>query len=464
MFNNVALDVVIGLVFIYLLYSLLATILQEFISRAFNLRARMLQKSLRKMLEDDGHVANPSAWTAFWKRLTILAFFYDIAVAVTRFFNPKWDNEKLIKKFYAHPSVRHLGEDNTSSKPAYLHSETFSQTIIQLLRGKTYDGRTENESELIRQALADNTLQIKKGTLQQMKALFYDARQDSFAFKEKLENWFDEMQNRVSGWYKKQVQVILLITGLWVAYLFNVDTIAIYRILVTNKDARKDLVQMAIQDRDKYGALIKQTDSVNDSLLKKTYQMVADDADKTNNILGLGKPWIDSVDMYKEDTAAGSLTIRRIANLSAMGDSLKTIIAKLDNQIKDSADKKDAIKKEDLLKRKTFSDSLLTGTTKTSQALIQQKQLLKERYEYIKTEMDNHNFKYSPNQTGGTTTFVGWLLTALAISLGAPFWFDLLNKFVQIRGTGPKPPPNSTADNTGTTVSTKTADGKTIRG
>jgi hypothetical protein len=29
----------------------------------------------------------------------------------------------------------------------------------------------------------------------------------------------------------------------------------------------------------------------------------------------------------------------------------------------------------------------------------------------------------------------GWLLTALAASLGAPFWFDLLNKFVMLRST-----------------------------
>jgi len=27
----------------------------------------------------------------------------------------------------------------------------------------------------------------------------------------------------------------------------------------------------------------------------------------------------------------------------------------------------------------------------------------------------------------------GWLLTILAVSLGAPFWFDLLNKFIVIR-------------------------------
>jgi len=30
---------------------------------------------------------------------------------------------------------------------------------------------------------------------------------------------------------------------------------------------------------------------------------------------------------------------------------------------------------------------------------------------------------------------IGWLVTALAISLGAPFWFDLLNKFMVVRST-----------------------------
>jgi hypothetical protein len=29
----------------------------------------------------------------------------------------------------------------------------------------------------------------------------------------------------------------------------------------------------------------------------------------------------------------------------------------------------------------------------------------------------------------------GWLITACAISLGAPFWFDMLNRFVVIRST-----------------------------
>jgi hypothetical protein len=31
---------------------------------------------------------------------------------------------------------------------------------------------------------------------------------------------------------------------------------------------------------------------------------------------------------------------------------------------------------------------------------------------------------------------IGWLLTVLAISLGAPFWFDILNKVMNIRFAG----------------------------
>jgi hypothetical protein len=34
---------------------------------------------------------------------------------------------------------------------------------------------------------------------------------------------------------------------------------------------------------------------------------------------------------------------------------------------------------------------------------------------------------------------LGWLLTVLALSMGAPFWFDLLNKFMNVRYAGKSP-------------------------
>jgi len=39
----------------------------------------------------------------------------------------------------------------------------------------------------------------------------------------------------------------------------------------------------------------------------------------------------------------------------------------------------------------------------------------------------------------------GWMATILAIMMGAPFWFDILNKISNLRGTGPKPVSNSGA-------------------
>lgn len=35
--------------------------------------------------------------------------------------------------------------------------------------------------------------------------------------------------------------------------------------------------------------------------------------------------------------------------------------------------------------------------------------------------------------------WIGWLVTVFAILLGAPFWFDLLNKIANIRGSGSRP-------------------------
>lgn len=39
----------------------------------------------------------------------------------------------------------------------------------------------------------------------------------------------------------------------------------------------------------------------------------------------------------------------------------------------------------------------------------------------------------------GAMTWLGWLLTALAVSMGAQFWFDLLGKVVALRSSGRRP-------------------------
>jgi hypothetical protein len=44
-----------------------------------------------------------------------------------------------------------------------------------------------------------------------------------------------------------------------------------------------------------------------------------------------------------------------------------------------------------------------------------------------------------PGLSGWIVKLVGWLITALAAAQGAPFWFDLLNKLLQLRGGEKKP-------------------------
>jgi hypothetical protein len=49
---------------------------------------------------------------------------------------------------------------------------------------------------------------------------------------------------------------------------------------------------------------------------------------------------------------------------------------------------------------------------------------------------------------------LGWLLTVLALSLGAPFWFDVLNRFMNLRNAGRAPDePRSKTNSTGGALS-----------
>jgi hypothetical protein len=318
MFNNVVLDVFIGLIFIFLLYSLLASILQEFIAGRMSLRARMLQKAIRRMLEDQKSLAGNA-----FPRFTLFNYFIELIENLRRFFKPFRDNELLVRKFYNQPSIKKLGEDRAFSKPAYLRPENFSFTIIQLLRGPDYDGTNENESELIKNTLDKNTLNITVETLYQFRSLFADARQDVSEFRNRLDEWFDETMQRTNGWYKRQTQTVLLFIGFIIAVIFNVDTVAITKILAKDKKVREQIVQLAINNKIN-------PDSVYNNLIAE--------AAATQHLFGL-----------------------------------------------------------------KHSDSAIY-------------------------------------QTSTPLKVAGWIITAFAISLGAAFWFDLLNKVTQVRSSGSRVP------------------------
>jgi len=233
MFNSVALDVVIGLVFIYLLYSLLATIIQEIIASNFGFRSKILERAVFRMLEDENkfNFKISSIWYLFKRN------------------GNGGDQNSTSHTFYNHPLIKFLGENKVQSKPAYIDKATFSKVMIDLLRGDQVNPG-DDIRPLIQKALDQKSLNwgdadISPETLKYLKSIWVDAQGDVEKYKVYLENWFDATMERASGWYKKNTQFILFFVGLSIAIIFNVDTIKIVGKLEKDPKLREQLVQQA---------------------------------------------------------------------------------------------------------------------------------------------------------------------------------------------------------------------------
>jgi hypothetical protein len=83
------------------------------------------------------------------------------------------------------------------------------------------------------------------------------------------------------------------------------------------------------------------------------------------------------------------------------------------------------------------------GLTATPQQALDAMKDLSLPFGWDDTAFHDLNLASSPaaNEHWGRNwlfAVVGWLITAVATLFGAPFWFDALQKFVQLRGAGSK--------------------------
>lgn len=273
MFEVIALNVVISLVFIYSLYSLLVTTLNEGIASVFNLRSKTLEKGIKRMLTDNGDKVNA-----------------------------------IVDKFYDQPLIKYLGEDNTK-KPAYLTSDSFSSALVHLCNDLA-SGAQNTQVQLL--AGIQKIKEINPETGKYLETLYKDANGDIIKFQELSEKWFNETMDRATGWYKKQTQKITLVVAFIVALTFNVDTIGIVKNLSTNPKLATEVVEMA----DKYAVARetntnviedKSNDKENleaDEQIKLSFanaqKLVAKNSDiqNANSILGLGWNDIKSEEIY----------------------------------------------------------------------------------------------------------------------------------------------------------------------
>lgn len=372
-----ALDVVIGLAFIYSLYSLLASLIQEIIATNLSFRAKVLEKAIVRMLENERN----DQW-AITSRIKNLAGLLSRSSQVA--------NGTLADDFYKQPLIKYLGEDKWHRKPAYLEASNFSKALLDVLKGPGFkagdDVRKAIETYLSsRPSPPPGT---KDDTIDHLNSLWADAQGDMERFRELLEKWFDDTMLRATEWYKKYNQVFLLIIGLLIAVFFNVDTVQIVRKLSHDPDLRLQLVQRA------------------DAYLKD-HPNVLENARQQ-------KARIDrQLEMKKKATGADSTQAerekRRIDSLAKVYEA-------------------------DMQRLQKEADTLIKGDLKDVSELLA---LGWGRQCEKKTPCANCRFL--PNGLSWCSP-LGWLLTALALSLGAPFWFDLLNKLMKLRGAVQPPP------------------------
>jgi hypothetical protein len=354
MFGLPLLDVVIGMIFLYLLLSVVCTAIVEWLSGLRRQRARVLTDAVTELLRAgdaarDGGAAAPSP-----------------------------------NDFFAHPLIQSLYRptsatkatkaDAPHNKPSYVPARTFALTLLDLIAPATVDaaivqsavaGNVEAQQAAHAAhaagvaaqrmtAIVEAVSKLPEGSYlrRTLQVLIADARGDLATLQENVEVWYNHVMDRASGWYKRWTQRILFALALAVAVAANADTISLSRRLASDSALRAAVVAQAEAYAKRPPAQNPHGDS--------SYAAVKAAIDSLNGI-GLPLGW-SHADLYA---------------------------LRLSNR--------------------------LPGDIESS-------------------------------KMGDTSPWLNWplkiaglLITGFAVSLGAPFWFDMLNKVISIRATGPSP-------------------------
>lgn len=545
MFGLEILDVVIGLMFVYLLLSLLATAINEYVSAVMNLRGKELARGLGRLLDD-----------------------FDESDALTRAFNgvgPRLTEatDSLTERFYNHRLIRPLATrrggffqlfSNEPRLPSYIPARTFAMALLDVLGINTKEAnlrtalpgsdtapsvrapvtaadvtaaekaateaveaarvaRTAAEAahgnDKLAQAAtaaenAAKTAAADLGRVRLVKVLQILQMESPFDVKEHLDNldtllaqpglpaevrtqiatvltgtqtqlqqlhdsvevWFNNSMDRVSGAYKRTVQGWLFLIGLFIASCSNADTIDMWRRLSENDKLRDGMAARAIAsvgalDSVVYPLAVTDTtapsaqpgggsgQTPNDTTPRVSAQQGARSAQTAGDSMrlradsarsGAGlvqtRAGAGQTATTPEPARTNTVPLTRADSARVRVEAARTRYqaaqARLDSmelKLGWTRENLAAIGVLDTLKAKRKTNALVQARTKDS--TVDAKSVRGKWWYGLNTASTRPGPFFSK--------LLGLFLTAIAISLGAPFWFDLLNKVISIRAAGRAP-------------------------
>lgn len=252
--GNTALDVAIGLAFIFLLFSVLCAAAQEFIAGIFDMRAATLERGLRNLLDDPGAAGTGGAPVAVPPAPAPNPG--DGAVALP----PAAGAAPLTDQVLGHGLIRTLYKDSRMlfkrgrRGPSYIPSQSFALALLNVVAPST---SAEDPMEKVRSDIARAS--IPAGTKSALLSLANGAATTRDELRVLIEEWFDGAMSRVSGWYKRKTQIIVCVLSLLVAVGMNVNTVSIADRLVHDDAVRAAVVQQAADTTARSGDSLEET-------------------------------------------------------------------------------------------------------------------------------------------------------------------------------------------------------------
>jgi hypothetical protein len=214
MFGSQILDVVIGLVYVYLILGLVCTVANEVIARIFALRARTLEAGIQNMLEGK----SPHGQTEWVELLYI---------------------HPLIKSLYKKGRFdQRLGRPGG---PSYIPPRNFALALFDTLLPTAEATRPKTIQEMLQLIATLPDSQTKRA----LQLLVDEAGDDLKQARLNVEQWFNDAMERVSGWYKRKIQLIALVVALLISVGANADTLAMTNSLYRDPTLRASMVAAA---------------------------------------------------------------------------------------------------------------------------------------------------------------------------------------------------------------------------
>jgi hypothetical protein len=207
--GSTILEVVIGLIFVYLLLAIICTTVNEWLAGILKTRSTTLKKAIVQLLDGQAGASNPA------------------------------DVNWFLQQFYSHPLIVGMSGPAKGQLPAYLSARAFATAVMDIA--------TQQKPGVISFAdLVTGINNLPEGDVKKsLLAVIQTCNNDVVQAQKNIEAWFNDTMDRVSGWYKRTTQVWTVIIAAVLVLCANADTLQIAKMLWTDPTLRAQLVEQA---------------------------------------------------------------------------------------------------------------------------------------------------------------------------------------------------------------------------